>query len=200
MKKIATVEEYIEGFPEDVQEILQKVRSTIKTAAPAAAEVISYQIPTFVLHGNLIHYAGYKNHIGLYPGPSVIANFKDELSEYKQAKGTVQFPLHRPIPYTLIKKITAFSVKKNLEKNRSKNPKVSNKKICEQGHSFIKSSECHSCPICEKENNVAEEMLSLVGTPARRALQSQNIDTFEKLSKFKSECAILSKIVSLQVA
>ena len=114
------IDEYIAGFPEDIQHILQKVRTTIREAAPQAQETIKYQIPTFTLDGNLVHFAGYKKHIGFYPTPSGIEKFQQELSAYKSAKGSVQFPLDRPIPYDLIRKIVEFRVKENLEKVTTK--------------------------------------------------------------------------------
>jgi uncharacterized protein YdhG (YjbR/CyaY superfamily) len=114
--KTNTIDEFIALYPIDVQEILKKVRATIKKAAPEAAETIAYGIPTFVLKGNLVHFAAYKNHIGFYPTSSGIARFKDELTTYKTSRGTVQFPLDKPIPYDLISKIVAFRVKENLEK------------------------------------------------------------------------------------
>ncbi len=110
-----TIDEYIEQYPEDIQKILQKVRSVIKAAAPDASEKISYQMPTFYLHGNLVHFAAFKTHIGFYPVPSGIEKFKEELSQYKGGKGSVQFPLDQPIPYDLIRRITLFRVKENLE-------------------------------------------------------------------------------------
>lgn len=109
-----TIDEYIAGFPEDVQEILQKVRQTIKAAAPNAQETINYQMPTFTLNGNLVHFAAFKNHIGFYPTPTGIEQFKDELSVYKGAKGSVQFPLDKPMPYDLIRRIVAFRVEEAL--------------------------------------------------------------------------------------
>jgi uncharacterized protein YdhG (YjbR/CyaY superfamily) len=114
------MDEYIAGFPEDVQEILQKVRMTIREAAPEAEETINYQIPTFTLKGNLVHFAGYKKHIGFYPAPSGIEKFENELSAYQGAKGSVKFPLDEPIPYDLITKIVAFRVEENLEKAAAK--------------------------------------------------------------------------------
>ena len=114
------IDEYIAGFSGDVQPLLEKVRATIRKAAPGAEETIKYQIPTFVLKGNLIHFAGYKNHIGLYPGSRPIEEFKDELTRYQISKGTVRFPLDKPIPYRLISRITKFCVKRNLEKASSK--------------------------------------------------------------------------------
>lgn len=114
------IDEYIANFPKDVQEILQKVRQTIREAAPDAQEKINYGIPTFTLNGNLVHFAGFKNHIGYYPTPSGIEKFKKELSKYEGAKGSVQFPLDQPIPYDLISKITKFRVKEQLAKVKKK--------------------------------------------------------------------------------
>ena len=110
------IDEYIAGFPQDVQQVLEKIRATIRKAAPDAKEAINYGIPTFTLNGNLVHFAAFKNHIGFYPAPSGIEQFKDELSAYELAKGSVQFPLDQKIPYGLITKIVKFRVKENLEK------------------------------------------------------------------------------------
>ena len=114
------IDEYIAGFPEDVQQILEKVRTTIREAAPAAEETISYQIPTFKLKGHLVHFAGYKRHIGFYPTPSGIEKFKNELSSFKGAKGSVNFPLGKPIPYDLVAEIVRFRVNENLTKAETK--------------------------------------------------------------------------------
>ena len=108
-----TIDEYISNFAPEVQEILEKLRNEIKEAAPNAIEKISYQIPTFFLNGNLVHFAVFKSHIGFYPGPSGIEAFKDELSKYKGAKGSVQFPKEQLLPYDLIKEIVKFRVKEN---------------------------------------------------------------------------------------
>lgn len=121
--KPQTIDEYIAGFPQDVQRVLEKVRETIRSAAPQAEQAIKYQIPTFVLEGSLVHFAGYKNHIGFYPTPSGIEKFKKELSAYESAKGSVKFPLDQPIPYDLISQIVAFRVQENLEKAASKGKK-----------------------------------------------------------------------------
>ncbi|MGD0794266.1 MAG: DUF1801 domain-containing protein [Dehalococcoidales bacterium] len=115
-KQFITIDEYINTFPGDVQRILEKMRHTIRTAAPEAIEAISYQMPTYKLNGNLVHFAAFKNHIGFYPTPSGIEAFKNELSPYKGSKGAVQFPIEKPIPYDLVKKIVLFRVKENLEK------------------------------------------------------------------------------------
>ena len=109
-----SMDEYIATFPEDVQKILQEIRATIKVSAPEAEEKISYQMPTFFLQGNLIHFAAFKNHIGLYPAPRGIEAFKDELSVYKGAKGSVQFPLEQPMPLELISRIVKFRVADSL--------------------------------------------------------------------------------------
>jgi uncharacterized protein YdhG (YjbR/CyaY superfamily) len=109
------IDDYIAGFPPDVQKILQKVRATIKRAAPQAEEAISYQMPTFKLEGNLVHFAAFKNHIGLYPTPSGTERFREELSPYETGKGSIRLPLDKPIPYDLIAKIAKSRVKENLE-------------------------------------------------------------------------------------
>ena len=119
-KKAKDIDEYIADFPVDVQLMLQKVRTAIRKAAPKAEEAIKYQMPTFVLNGNLIHFAGYQNHIGLYPGSKPIEQFKDDLVKYRTSKGTVQFPLDKPIPVGLVGKITKFCVKRNLERAAAK--------------------------------------------------------------------------------
>lgn len=112
-----TIEEYIAGFPENVQVALQQIRNTIQKAAPYAVEAISYTMPTFKLNGNLIHFAAFKNHIGLYPVPQGIEAFKKELSAYKGAKGSIQFPLDQPMPLALITKIVKFRVKQQNAKH-----------------------------------------------------------------------------------
>lgn len=117
------INKYIAGYPKGVQEILEKIRATIREAAPNAQETISYGIPTFTLKGNLVHFAAYKKHIGFYPTSSGIQKFKDELSAYKMSKGTVQFPLDQPIPHDLIRRITAFRVTENLERAAAKGKK-----------------------------------------------------------------------------
>lgn len=115
-----TIDEYIAGFPPEVQAILEKVRTTIRKAAPRAEETISYQIPTFTLKGNLVHFAAFKKHIGFYPTSTGIETFKDELSVYEGAKGSVKFPLDKPIPFGLISRIVKFRVRENLERADSK--------------------------------------------------------------------------------
>lgn len=111
--KFITIDEYISAFPKEVQKILVQIRKTIKEAAPEAEETISYQIPTFKLNGNLVHFAAFKNHIGFYPTPSGQKAFQEELSIYKSGKGSVQFPIDKPMPLALIKKIVMFRVKES---------------------------------------------------------------------------------------
>lgn len=121
-----SIDEYILSFPTEVQKKLITLRKVINESAPDAEEKMSWQMPTFVLHGNLVHFAAHKNHIGFYPAPSGIAAFKDELSEYKSAKGSVQFPLTKPIPYELISKIVRFRVAENIREAEDKLKKRNN--------------------------------------------------------------------------
>ncbi len=118
-KAPTSIDEYIAGYPPDVQRILQKIRLTVRKAAPGAEEAISYQMPAFKLNGNLVYFAGFKEHIGFYPVPTGIAKFKKELSVYKQGRGSVQFPLDKPIPYSLITKIVKFRVAENLARKKA---------------------------------------------------------------------------------
>ena len=114
------IDEYIAGFPRDVQQVLKQIRTTIKKVAPDAEEAIKYQIPTFVLNENLVHFAAFKNHIGFYPTPSSIEAFKDELFRYESAKGSVQFPIDEPMPLSLIAKIVKFRVKETRARSTAK--------------------------------------------------------------------------------
>jgi uncharacterized protein YdhG (YjbR/CyaY superfamily) len=118
-----SIDEYIAMFPKEIQKILQEIRATIKASAPEAEEKISYQMPTFTLNGNLVHFAAFKKHIGFYPVPTGIEKFKKELSVYQGAKGSVQFPLDKPMPYALISKIVKFRVMENLKKAEIKGKK-----------------------------------------------------------------------------
>jgi uncharacterized protein YdhG (YjbR/CyaY superfamily) len=111
-----TIQGYIQTFPKETQALLHSLYLTIKKVAPSASETIKYGIPTFVEHGNLIHFGGYPKHIGLYPAPSAISHFKKELSSYKQGKGSVQFPLDEPLPLSLITKIVLFRLEENKKK------------------------------------------------------------------------------------
>ncbi|HVG15116.1 MAG TPA: DUF1801 domain-containing protein [Chitinophagaceae bacterium] len=151
------IDSYIADFPKEVQKLLQQLRSTIIKAAPGAKETIKYAIPTFYLNGNLVHFAGYKNHIGFYPTPSAIKKFEKELAQYKGAKGSVQFPLDAPLPLDLVKRIVGFRVFENTEERP-----VKTKKAASPGESF----------------------LSLLSAPARRALEGKGINTEKALAQY----------------
>lgn len=112
----ATIDAYIAAFPEDVQAVLQQIRRTIHDTAPEATEAISYGMPTFKLHGNLVHFGAFKSHIGFYPTPTGVEEFVAELSRYKQGRGSVQFPLNQPMPLDLIRRIVAFRVQESKAK------------------------------------------------------------------------------------
>ena len=118
-----TIDDYIADFPPDVQVILKKLRATIRKAAPDAEEAMKYRLPTFVLNGNLVHFGAFKKHIGFYATPTGNEKFRKELSVYEGAKGSVQFPLDKPIPYDLVSRMVKFRVKENLEKAAAKRKK-----------------------------------------------------------------------------
>src|SRR3982751_2228031 len=161
------IDEYIAGFPQEVQKRLQQMRTVIKKAAPQAEETINYAIPTFFLNGNLVHFAGYKNHIGFYPAPSGIEAFKKELSEYAGAKGSVQFPLDKPLPLELVKRIVQFRVEENLRK-------AANKKAAK---SAMKKSQFNKADTADNDFTVG------LSAPAKRALESKGISSVKQLSK-----------------
>ena len=114
----STIDDYIASFPPAIQQKLIEIRRVIREAAPEASEKIAYQMPTFYLNGNLVHFAAYARHIGFYPAPSGLAAFKEELSQFKGAKGSVQFPLDQPLPMDLISRIVRFRVTENMKKGR----------------------------------------------------------------------------------
>jgi len=109
-----TIDEYIQSFPPDVQQPLERMRQTIREEVPEATEAISYNMPAFKLNGILVWFAAFKNHIGFYPRPSGIEAFTKELAPYKSTKGAVQFPLNKPVPYELVRKVVRFRAKENL--------------------------------------------------------------------------------------
>jgi uncharacterized protein YdhG (YjbR/CyaY superfamily) len=115
-KESKTVDEYIAAFPENVKSILQELRQVIRSAAPEAQEVISYKMPAFKLNGLLLWFAAFKNHIGFFPKASAIEAFEKELSGYEVSKGTIRFPLDKPIPFDLVRKIVKYRLKENLSK------------------------------------------------------------------------------------
>jgi uncharacterized protein YdhG (YjbR/CyaY superfamily) len=117
-KAYSTIDEYITGFPAEIQEKLREIRRVIHETAPEATEKISYQMPTFFLNGNLVHFAAFKNHIGFYPAPTGLDAFKEEISKYPNSKGAVQFPLDRPIPFDLVRRIVEYRREENLKKKK----------------------------------------------------------------------------------
>jgi uncharacterized protein YdhG (YjbR/CyaY superfamily) len=119
-KTFENIDDYINAFHGETKEILEKIRKTVSEAAPEATESINYGIPTFKLAGNLVHFAAYKNHIGFYPAPSGMEEFKKEVAIYKTGKGTLQFPLSKPIPYELISAMVQFRVAENKNKDSKK--------------------------------------------------------------------------------
>ncbi len=119
----STIDEYIAEFPEDIQLKLRELRAVIAAEAPQASEKISYAMPTFYLNGNLVHFAAYQRHIGFFPAPTGLAEFEQELAPYKHSKGAVQFPLDRPLPLDLVRKIVRYRVQENLRKAAEKRKK-----------------------------------------------------------------------------
>jgi uncharacterized protein YdhG (YjbR/CyaY superfamily) len=122
-----TIDEYIAAFPENIQEKLNQLRQVIQAASPEAQETINYAMPTFKLHGNLVHFAAYKNHIGFYPTPTGIEHFSERLAVYKGAKGSVQFPHDQPMPFDLIREIVLYRVEEITKAAKSKQKKDSAK-------------------------------------------------------------------------
>lgn len=188
MNSADSIDNYIRSFPEDVQVLLQEVRITIQKAAPTATETIKYGIPTFVLNGNLVHFGGYKSHIGFYPGAAGIEAFHKEIASYHNSKGAVQFPINKAIPHALIQKIVRYRVEQNEQKLAKK---IRNKKqTCKNGHTFTKSSDCPTCPICERERKPAREWMETLSAPAKRALEKANITTLAKLATYEPEAIL----------
>jgi uncharacterized protein YdhG (YjbR/CyaY superfamily) len=154
-----TIDEFIAAFPKDMQDKLRKMRDTIRKAAPDATEAIKYGIPTFVLNGNLVHFSGYQHHIGFYPAPSGILEFRKELAGYESAKGSVRFPLDKPIPLTLVAQIVKFRVAENMAK-KSKTQELTKKasasklaKSAAKKEAVRKVARKKSTPIKRKTNN-----------------------------------------------
>lgn len=169
------IDEHIAAFPASTQKMLQQLRQTIQKAAPEATETIGYGIPTYKLYGNLVHFSGYDHHIGFYPAPAAIEKFKDELADYKGAKGSVQFPLDKPLPLALIKKIVEFRVAQNL----AKAPKKKKTAAVSPKPSATKA------PATKADPGFA----ATLPAPARRALDQAGISTIKKLSGY-TEAAV----------
>jgi uncharacterized protein YdhG (YjbR/CyaY superfamily) len=118
MKNSKDIDSYIQAAPKEARALLKEMRALIKKAAPGAEEAISYGIPTYKLNGNLVHFGGFKDHVSFFPTSSGVSAFKKELSKYRTAKGTIQFPLDKPLPLGLIKRIVAFRLKENMRKGQ----------------------------------------------------------------------------------
>ena len=176
---IENTDKYIASFPKETQTKLKQLRAIIKKSAPKSEESISYQMPTFKYNGPLVYFAGYEKHVGFYPTPSPIKAFEKELNNYKTSKGAIQFPIDEPLPVELITKIVLFKVKENSEKMETKK----NLRTCKNGHTYYKTSDCPTCPICENERKPTTGFLSELSAPAIRALESKNIKTLKQLSK-----------------
>jgi uncharacterized protein YdhG (YjbR/CyaY superfamily) len=117
------IDEYIASFPPEVQKIMQELRAVIRSVAPDATETISYAIPTFVLHRNLVHFAAFAHHISLFPGADGVEHFREELAPYKTSKGTVHFPLDQPLPFDLVSRIVRYRVQVEMERATAKSKK-----------------------------------------------------------------------------
>jgi uncharacterized protein YdhG (YjbR/CyaY superfamily) len=176
------VDAYIAGFPEGTQQMLNEMRTLIVKNAPAAEESISYGMPAYKLFKKpLVYFAGYEKHIGFYATPTGHEAFKEELSKYKQGKGSVQFPLMEKLPKKLIADIVKYRVLEAGEKQK----KNSLEKTCTEGHRFTKTSDCPTCPVCEAAKN--KVYFVKLGAPAQRALQSIGVTEVSQLATFSEE-------------
>ena len=172
MQAYNTIDQYIADFPPPIRKILTSIRSTIHKTVPEAQEAIKYGIPTFVLSGNLVHFAAFKQHIGIYPGPAGIAAFQIELSRYQTSKGAIQLPLNEPIPLDLIKKIVLFRVQQTELKAKVKSAKPK------------KATSKTAAPTKAVESK--DEFLRALSAPARRALEAEGISNLKQLSKYSA--------------
>jgi uncharacterized protein YdhG (YjbR/CyaY superfamily) len=177
-----TIDHYIASYPKEVQAILQKIRKMIQKIAPEAKEKMNYGVPTFDLHGNLVHFGAYAKHIGFYSLPKEDKALVKAIEPYKTGKGSIQFSLDKPIPYDLIE----WFVKQRIIENTTKF-KEKSKRTCKQGHVFYKTSDCPTCPQCEALQKPKEGFATVLGAPARRALDNAGIKTLKKLSTYSEE-------------
>lgn len=178
---------YIATFPATVQQQLQKLRNIIRKAAPGAQEVISYGMPAFALNKVLVYFAGYKAHIGFYPTGSGIKHFEHELNGFKWSKGAVQLPISGPLPTNLITRMVKWRVSEVATQspgNKATTPSkrvaaTGTKRVCANGHAYIKSSDCPVCPLCEKQK---QGLIPGLSAPARRALENAGLTTLRKIA------------------
>lgn len=181
--EFATIDEYIASFPTEVQKVLEQVRKVIKEVAPAAEETISYAIPTYKLNKKyLVYFAAHSQHIGLYPFLQNKIEYK-QFDPYKAGKGTLQFALNKPLPLEVIQSFIELRLREN-EATATANK---TKRTCENGHTYYKTSDCSTCPICEQETKPSDGQFSKIAAPARRALQSKGITTASQLAKYSKK-------------
>lgn len=183
MKQFESIDEYLKAFPASTQKLLHTMRKTIQAAAPEATERISYGMPCFYAKGNLVYFAGYKGHIGFYPSSSGISAFTSELRTYEYSKGAIRLPLDKPLPLTLIKKIVKYRLQENFDKAAEKERKAQ-LRICKNGHKFYKSSDCPTCPICEKKSASSQSLIPKLSAPATRALRHAGIKNLKQLARY----------------
>lgn len=188
-----TVAKYLDYWPAPQKKILKIVRDCIKKAAPGGEDVISYAMPAILFDGKRVWYAGWDHHYSIYV-PQVMAQYKDELKQYKTSKSAINFPWDEPVPIALITKIAkaVMALPGKSAKVKAKSAQESkNKRICKNGHTFYKTSDCPTCPQCEKTKMAAKPFFVDLGAPARRALENAGITTVKKLASY-SRKAILN--------
>jgi uncharacterized protein YdhG (YjbR/CyaY superfamily) len=183
MRQVVSIDAYLKVFPASTRRLLQTLRKTIKAAAPEATERISYGMPCFYAEGNLVYFAGYKGHIGFYPSSTGISAFKHELKAYEYSKGAIRFPLDKPLPLALIRKIVKYRLRENLDKAAEKERKAQ-LRICKNGHKFYKTSDCPTCPICEQKTKASQGFIPKLSAPATRALLSEGIKNVSQLANY----------------
>lgn len=177
--KDTALNQYIKSVPEEAQKTFLQLYKMIADLLPTAEQVISYGILTFKHQGKPVVYcAGFKKHVSMYPAPTGHSDFAEDFKGYKTGKGTVQFPLDKPLPVKLVTKI----VKHRLQETQEKLEQKRTLRTCSNGHKFYKTSDCPTCPICEAQQKPADGFLSLLGAPARRALVNNGITTLSQLA------------------
>ena len=177
------VKDYIERFPPEAQAKLQELRLLILKTVPEAQEIISYGMPAYKVNTVLVYFAGYAKHIGFYPTAACIAAFQKEISGYKHAKGAVQFAIDKKLPIALITKMLKY--RQAMDASKSDKKKIL--KTCPNGHQFYKSSNCLSCPECQRSTKAKAGFLSMLSAPARRALQGLGISNIKQLSTYSQD-------------
>lgn len=184
---MSEVDQYISKFSGETNKRMRQIRKTILSVSKDITEGIGYGMPAYKLSGKpLVYFAGYAHHIGFYATPTGHLEFARELSQYKQGKGSVQFPLDQPLPIDLIRRIVVFRLVEVGEQVAK-----TNQRTCPAGHVFVKSSNCPTCPECERLKKSESGFLSELVAPARRALQNAGIDSAKKLARL-SEKEVLS--------